>query len=103
MKKKVISCILLIIFCVALKMSLFSVNKNAIEYRLNNKNDISVMVYDEEEDEYVKQNNVPTGDYELNDELSYCEGIGQIEGYDSELGVVTTKMKGSDKCYFYLI
>ena len=102
MKKKVISCILLFCMLVTLFVLLFCVDKKTVQYQsYNQENYISVMVYDETEDDYVKQNSIPTGDYELNEELSYCEGKGSIEDYDSELGVVTTKIKGSDKCYYY--
>lgn len=99
--KKIVFIIFLIIFCVTLKMSLFSVNETR-EYKLNNlKNGISVMVYDELTGEYVKGTSIPIGNYYLNDELSVCSGNATIEEYNNLTGEVVTKMKNGGECTFY--
>lgn len=79
----------------------FSSTKNITQYELKNNNSIAIMLYDEELEEFVKQNSIPVGDYELDDELSYCTNLGKILGYNSTLGTVNTFIQSSSECFFY--
>lgn len=100
--KKIISIILLVLFCVTLNVLFFYNDNMTKKYEISNiNNSISVMVYDNTTSDYVKQNNIPTGNYKLNRELSYCENKGEIKSYNNSTGKVVTKIKGTDKCYFY--
>lgn len=102
MKRKImISVILLILCAVTICLLPFSREKK-IKYELKKaNNNIAVMVYDDEKEDYVKQDTIPTGDYEINTELSHCDANGQILSYDSTLGSVSVKMDSADQCYLY--
>ena len=101
MKKKIIINLFLILILIIVLFLNINRNKSTFSYALNNGNDISVMVYDINDGEFVNNNAIPVGDYSLNEELSYCQGNSQIISYNSTLGTVTTKFNSSDKCYFY--
>lgn len=66
-----------------------------------NKNSISIMVYDEESSSYIKQDHIPIGDYELNEEQTYCLNGGSIVTYDNNLGKIKYVFTKVDDCYVY--
>lgn len=101
MNNKKIIIIIISVFLIITTILLNFLNENKTYSYVLNSNDLSVMIYDETEDNYKKQNSIPTGSYELNEELSYCEAGGVIQSYDNSLGKVVTIINGADKCYFY--
>jgi hypothetical protein len=98
--KKIIIVLFLTILTVVILLFNFYGAKNTNSY-IQDDNSIAVMVYNATNNNYVVQNNVPTGNYILNEHLSYCEGTGEVSSYDSSLGKVTTLIDGQDKCYYY--
>ena len=99
MKNKIVI-IIIVLFLITISMLLFFSDKKTYKYELNN-NDISVMVFDETENNYIKQNSIPIGNYAINMTLSHCNGDSVINGYDHSLGKVSTSMYGDDICLLY--
>lgn len=98
-KKIIIVLFLTILTVVILLFNFYGANKS-YSY-IQGDNSISVMVFNNTANNYIRQSGIPTGNYVLNDSLSYCEGEGQIDSYDNLLGTITTYLKGQDKCYYY--
>lgn len=95
--------VILIFITLIFILTIFLVFKkdSPIEYKTEIKNDISVLIYDSSEEEYVYHNNIPVGDYIVNRTLSKCLGGGIIDEYDNENGTVIFYTDGSDKCTLY--
>jgi len=93
----------LIIILIMLSLILF-VGINA-KFLTNEKEELTykkryaIMVYNGET--YVEQGSIPKGDYELDNENTYCENGGLVKDYDSENGTVKISSKGQDVCYIY--
>ena len=77
----------------------YSIHQNELELQKNDS--ISVMVFDEETESYVKQNAIPVGDYAINEEKTYCLNGGTVSDYDSSSGTIKYIFSGSAKCYIY--
>ena len=104
MKKEIIKKSVKLIVLVGLLI--WYANLNATEkvtrnYEMKKDNQISIMVYDEETEDYVAQDTVPTG-YTLDKEKTYCVNGGEITSYDSTNGVINYNLNTDDKCYIYL-
>ena len=70
---------------------------------LNSSGDLAIMVFDENANDYVRQDNVPTGNWMIDTAKTYCEGGGSITGYDANTGKVIYSILGDDKCYVYFV
>ena len=46
-------------------------------------------------------NEIPKGNYTLNEEKTHCENNGKVLSYDSNTGKVKFSFIGSDRCYLY--
>lgn len=101
MNKRIIVIITFLILLITSILLFFSNTKNLHEYELANRNTVAVLIYNEETEQYIKQNSIPSGDYELDEELSYCTNRGEILDYNSTLALVNTFIKSSSECYFY--
>ena len=98
-KKIIIVLFLTILTVVILLFNFYGANKS-YSY-IQGDNSISVMVFNNTANNYIRQSGIPTGNYMLDENLSYCEGTGEIVNYDSTLGKVQTLIDGQDRCYFY--
>lgn len=73
-------------------------NKNSTQ---NIKNAISIMVYDNNANEYIRQSDIPKGSYVLNKEKSKCQSGGEITNYNSVNGTVSYSLAQADVCSLY--
>ena len=62
----------------------------------------AVMIFDEEEQDYVESDGIPIGGYKLNSEKSYCTNGGTIDKYNTTKGSVEYSIDGTDECVIYL-
>ena len=62
----------------------------------------AVMIYDEEKQDYVESEELPTGGYALNKDKSYCTNGGTIDSYSRSSGTVAYTVEGTDECVIYL-
>lgn len=100
-KKRILTIISFLIMIISIFIITFYDGNKSYSYVTDNDSLISVKVYNKSSGDYVQQSSIPTGNYTLNEELSYCEGEGIITGYNNVTGRVTTAIKGSDKCFYY--
>ena len=74
-------------------------NKNKT-IKTNRKSNLAIMIK-EDSGEYVSSNEIPKGNYVLNEEKTICENNGKVLNYDSTLGKVSFSFIGSDRCSLY--
>ena len=99
MKKKIVI-IFIILLIISVIVLTTVIGNNKISIKVSNK-DIAVYVYSDTDEEYIKVNDIPSGEYTLNTTLSNCLYGSTIESYNSTSGTITTNMTTSDKCTFY--
>ena len=79
-------------------------NKNKINKTKRRKqNNLAIMIKEEGASGYTKSssNDMPIGNYVLNEEKTHCENNGKILSYDNTTGKVKFSFVGSDRCYLY--
>ena len=94
---KKIKIILLFIVLSVIGISLIYKNKDS---KMSAKNNLAIMVKNES-GEYVSSNSIPTGDYVLNEDKTFCENGGKVKSYDSSTGQIGFSFLGSDRCSLY--
>lgn len=100
----IISVLIIVVFCSILCLEIdtkTNKHKDNKGLKQNSKNNIAVMVYDEATNNYVKQDNFPTGKYALVKEKSLCVGGSKIGEYDPLKGLISFSFKSADECYLY--
>lgn len=100
MKKKILFTLILLVFA----FSLFLVPKkdNTLSKPNNNDNNaLAIMVYDEESNDYIKNDQIPKGSYVLNDEKSFCTSGDISFDYDNTKGTIKYQFNTADNCYLY--
>ena len=105
MKKRFILLINGIIICLGILFYFQVSNKNTLkESNVETKNNsMAIMIKEDGATEYIKSssNEIPIGDYVLNEEKTYCKNNGKINNYNSITGTVNFSFIGTDKCYLY--
>ncbi len=79
-------------------------NKNKINKTKRRKqNNLAIMIKEENASDYTKSssNDIPIGNYILNEDKTHCENNGKILSYDNTTGKVKFSFVGSDRCYLY--
>ena len=106
MKKKIIylSIILVLVISVITLSSIYKSkdNKYKKEYNTISKG-MAIMIKEEGATDYTKStsNDIPKGNYVLNEEKTHCENNGKVTNYDSATGKISLNFIGSDRCYLY--
>ena len=83
---------------------IFFSNSNEVKntnYHFNQDSALAIMVYDQTSASYLKQENIPVGNYALDTEKSYCVNGSVIDSYDSSLGQLKYTFAVVDECYVY--
>ena len=105
MKKRFILLITGIIICLGILFYFQVSNKNTLkESNVETKNNsMAIMIKEDGATEYIKSssNEIPIGDYVLNEEKTTCENGGKISDYNSATGKIKISLLGADKCYLY--
>ena len=68
--------------------------------KTNRKSNLAIMIKGDS-GEYVSSNEIPKGNYVLNEEKTICENNGKVLNYDSATGKVSFSFVGSDRCSLY--
>ena len=105
MKKRFILLVCGIVACLGILFSFQLKNKNNLqENNIKNKNgSLAIRIKENGTTEYIKSssNEIPIGDYVLNEEKTYCKNNGKINNYNNITGTVNFSFIGTDKCYLY--
>ena len=64
------------------------------------KNNLAIMIK-EDSGEYVSSNEIPKGNYVLNEEKTICENGGKVVSYNNSTGQIGFSFLGSDRCSLY--
>ena len=79
-------------------------NKNKLnKTKRKRQNNLAIMIKEENASDYAKSssNDIPIGNYILNEDKTHCENNGKILSYDNTTGKVKFSFVGSDRCYLY--
>ena len=91
--------VLLIIGCIILGLTYK--NKNEVtKTKRKKQNSLAIIISDGNGTE-TTANEIPKGNYTLNEEKTHCENNGKVLSYDSNTGKVKFSFIGSDRCYLY--
>ena len=91
--------VLLIIGCIILGLTYK--NKNEVtKTKRKKQNSLAIIISDGNGTE-TTTNEIPKGNYTLNEEKTHCENNGKVLSYDSNTGKVKFSFIGSDRCYLY--
>ena len=74
-------------------------NKNKT-IKTNRKSNLAIMIK-EDSGEYVSSNEIPKGNYVLNEEKTICENGGKVVSYNNSTGQIGFSFLGSDRCSLY--
>ena len=76
-------------------------NKNKInKTKRKRQNNLAIIIKDANGVETTSEN-IPKGNYFLNEEKTHCENNGKILNYDNTTGKISFSFIGSDRCYLY--
>ena len=104
MKKKIVILICMIAILFSLIVLLYDKENNVVDNKYNSQNysnALSIMVYDDASKDYLQQDDVPIGDYKINEEKTYCINGSLITNYDNSLGQLKYSFPAVDQCYIY--
>ena len=68
--------------------------------KTNRKSNLAIMIKGES-GEYVSSNEIPKGNYVLNEEKTICENGGKVVSYNNSTGQIGFSFLGSDRCSLY--
>ena len=74
-------------------------NKNKT-IKTNRKSNLAIMIKGDS-GEYVSSNEIPKGNYVLNEEKTVCENGGKVVSYNNSTGQIGFSFLGSDRCSLY--
>ena len=76
-------------------------NKNEeTKTKKRKQNNLAIMIKGDSE-EYVSSNEIPKGNYVLNEEKTICENGGKVVSYNNSTGQIGFSFLGSDRCSLY--
>ena len=76
-------------------------NKNEeTKTKKRKQNNLAIMIKDDS-GEYVSSNEIPKGNYVLNEEKTICENGGKVVSYNNSTGQIGFSFLGSDRCSLY--
>ena len=68
--------------------------------KTNRKSNLAIMIK-EDSGEYVSSNEIPKGNYVLNEEKTVCENGRKVVSYNNSTGQIGFSFLGSDRCSLY--
>ena len=99
MNKKIKLCLFVFIFIGVIVLNITYKNKDEVTKRQEHSN-LAIMVKGET-GEYVSSNEIPKGNYVLNEEKTVCENGGKVVSYNYSTGQIGFSFLGSDRCSLY--
>ena len=97
MNKKIKLCLFVFIFIGLIILNITYKNKTI---KTNRKSNLAIMIKGDS-GEYVSSNEIPKGNYVLNEEKTICENGGKVVSYNNSTGQIGFSFLGSDRCSLY--
>ena len=101
MKKKIKTTLFVFIVISVIVLNITYKNKNEVtKTKQRNQNNLAIMIKGDS-GEYVSSNEIPKGNYVLNEEKTICENGGKVVSYNNSTGQIGFSFLGSDRCSLY--
>ena len=101
MKKKIKTTLFVFIIIGVIVLNITYKNKNEVtKNKQRNQNNLAIMIKGDS-GEYVSSNEIPKGNYVLNEEKTVCENGGKVVSYNNLTGQIGFSFLGSDRCSLY--
>ena len=101
MKKKIKVGLFVFIVIVVVILNITYKNKNEVtKTKRKKQNNLAIIIKDANGVE-TNSNDIPIGNYKINEEKTHCENNGKILSYDNTTGKISFSFIGSDRCYLY--
>ena len=101
MKKKIKPSLFVFIIIGVIVLNITYKNKNEVtKTKQRNQNNLAIMIKGDS-GEYVSSNEIPKGNYVLNEEKTICENGGKVVSYNNSTGQIGFSFLGSDRCSLY--
>ena len=101
MKKKIKPTLFVFIIIGVIVLNITYKNKNEVtKTKQRNQNNLAIMIKGDS-GEYVSSNEIPKGNYVLNEEKTICENGGKVVSYNNLTGQIGFSFLGSDRCSLY--
>ena len=101
MKKKIKTTLFVFIIIGVIVLNITYKNKNEVtKTKQRNQNNLAIMIKGYS-GEYVSSNEIPKGNYVLNEEKTICENGGKVVSYNNLTGQIGFSFLGSDRCSLY--
>ena len=101
MKKKIKTTLFVFIIIGVIVLNITYKNKNEVtKNKQRNQNNLAIMIKGDS-GEYVSSNEIPKGNYVLNEEKTICENGGKVVSYNNLTGQIGFSFLGSDRCSLY--
>ena len=97
MNKKIKLCLFVFIFIGVIVLNITYKNKTI---KTKGHSNLAIMIK-EDSGEYVSSNEIPKGNYVLNEEKTVCENGGKVVSYNNSTGQIGFSFLGSDRCSLY--
>ena len=101
MNKKIKTTLFVFIIIGVIVLNITYKNKNEVtKTKQRNQNNLAIMIKGDS-GEYVSSNEIPKGNYVLNEEKTICENGGKVVSYNNSTGQIGFSFLGSDRCSLY--
>ena len=101
MKKKIKTTLFVFIIIGVVILNFTYKNKNEeTKTKKRKQNNLAIMIKGNS-GEYVSSNEIPKGNYVLNEEKTFCENGGKVVSYNNSTGQIGFSFLGSDRCSLY--
>ena len=101
MKKKIKTTLFVFIIIGVVILNFTYKNKNEeTKTKKRKQNNLAIMIKGDS-GEYVSSNEIPKGNYVLNEEKTICENGGKVVSYNNSTGQIGFSFLGSDRCSLY--
>ena len=101
MKKKIKTTLFVFIVIGVVILNFTYKNKNEeTKTKKRKQNNLAIMIKGDS-GEYVSSNEIPKGNYVLNEEKTMCENGGKVVSYNNSTGQIGFSFLGSDRCSLY--
>ena len=97
MNKKIKLCLFVFIFIGVIVLNITYKNKTI---KTKGHSNLAIMIKGDS-GEYVSSNEIPKGNYVLNEEKTICENGGKVVSYNNSTGQIGFSFLGSDRCSLY--
>ena len=97
MNKKIKLCLFVFIFIGVIILNITYKNKTI---KTKGQSNLAIMIKGDS-GEYVSSNEIPKGNYVLNEEKTVCENGGKVVSYNNSTGQIGFSFLGSDRCSLY--